>query len=63
MQSLQEPVTIEVQMEVTRYQEFPDDGFVQLHGYVGDYGISLCIPINDRRVKQLKKKKDTHGYR
>lgn len=63
MQSLQEPITIEVRMEVTRYQEFPEDGFVQVHGYVGDYEISLCISLNDRRVKRLKKTKDTPGYR
>lgn len=63
MQSLQEPITIEVQMEVTRYQEFPEDGFAQVHGYVGDYEISLCIALSDKRVKQLKKKKGTPGDR
>lgn len=50
-------------MQVTRYQEFPEDGFVQVHGYVGDYEISLCIPRNDKRMKQLKKQKGAPGDR
>jgi len=45
--------TIRVDLQVTRYQEFPEDGAVQIWGYVGDYEASLWLPINDQRVQRL----------
>ena len=29
--------TMQVVMQITRYQEFAEDGMVQIWGYVGDY--------------------------
>ncbi len=55
MQMDQEPIQIQVDMEVTRYEEYPDDGFVQVFGFVGDYGISVCLPIKDKRVQKIKR--------
>ena len=45
--------TIQADMEVTRYRELPEDGAVQIWGYVGDYEASVWLPINDQRVRCL----------
>ena len=49
--------TIAVDMNVTRYQVFPDDGIVQIWGYVGDYEVSVWLPITDVRVKGIIQKR------
>jgi hypothetical protein len=45
--------TIQVDMEVTRYKEFKEDGAVQIWGYVGDYEASIWLPMVDQRVQAL----------
>jgi hypothetical protein len=50
-----EPVsaTIQVDMEVERFEVFREDGMVQLWGYVGDYQVSVWFPLDDPRVKEF----------
>jgi hypothetical protein len=50
-----EPVsaTIQVDMDVESYEVFREDGMVQLWGRVGDYEVSLWLPLDDARVKRL----------
>ena len=44
---------IQVEMHVSRYQTYPEDGGVQVWGHVGDYEVSVCLPIDDPRVRRL----------
>jgi hypothetical protein len=46
--------TIQVDLEVSRYQEFPEDGMVQIWGHVGDYEVSVWLPVGDERVHLLQ---------
>jgi hypothetical protein len=46
-------VTIPVEMAVTRYREFPEDGMVEVWGYVGDYEVCVHLPLDDDRARQL----------
>ena len=65
MATVQTSATIQVEMEVTRYQVFREDGMVQLWGYVGDYETSVCLPLTDPRVagivppKKGKRRRDS----
>jgi hypothetical protein len=45
-------------MDVTRYRDFPEDGFVQVWGYVGDYEIGVCLPHKDKRVQKLLRREE-----
>jgi hypothetical protein len=45
--------TIQVDMDVESYEIFDEDTMVQLRGYVGDYGISVSLPLDDPRVQRL----------
>jgi hypothetical protein len=47
--------TIQVDLEVSRYQEFKEDAIVQIWGHVGDYEVSVWLPIDDERVRSLRK--------
>jgi hypothetical protein len=53
-----EPVQILIEMDVTRYQDFPEDGFVQVWGYVGDYEVGVCLPHKDWRVQKILRQKN-----
>jgi hypothetical protein len=46
--------TIQVDMQVGRYQEFEEDGMVQVWGHVGDYEVSVWLPITDERLRLLR---------
>jgi hypothetical protein len=48
--------TIQVEMEVGRYREFRDDGMVEVWGWVGDYEVAVCFPVDDPRMRSLKSK-------
>ncbi len=50
---------LSVEMEVTRYQEYPDDGMVQVWGYVGDYEVSVCLESAGPRLARILGKKLT----
>ena len=54
-------VTIQVDMHVSRYQEFPEDGMVQIWGHVGDYEASIWLPLTDQRVQSLLRKRKTEA--
>lgn len=41
---------IQVDLQVTRIQRFPADGFAQIWGYVGDYEVCVSLPLTDPRV-------------
>lgn len=45
--------SIQVDMDVTRYREFKEDGAVQVWGYVGDYEVSVWLSATDPRVQGL----------
>jgi hypothetical protein len=49
----QSNVTIPVEMLVTRYREFPEDGMVEVWGYVGDYEVCVHLPLDDDRTRRL----------
>ena len=49
-----EPITITVEMEVSRFREFRSGGGVEVWGFVGDYEVCLCLPKNDERIRKLK---------
>ena len=53
MQSVPVSRTIQVEMEVTRYQLFVEDEMVVVWGHVGDYEASVCLPLSDGRVQSL----------
>jgi hypothetical protein len=46
--------TIQVDLQVSRYQEFPEDGMVQVWGHAGDYEVSVWLPIDDERVRLIR---------
>jgi hypothetical protein len=48
--------TIQIELEVNRFEEFPEDGMVQIWGYVGDYEVSVWLPLDDERVRLLREK-------
>jgi hypothetical protein len=48
--------TIQVDLQVSSYQEFSEDGIVQVWGHTGDYEVSVWLPIDDQRVGALRAK-------
>ena len=42
---------IQVDMSVTRYRTFPEDGIVEVWGYVGDYEVCVHLPIADAQTR------------
>ena len=57
MPYLQEPIQLMVELEVSRYEDYPAERFVQIWGHVGDYEVAICLPYTDRRVQRLKRQK------
>ena len=51
--------TIQVDMHVTRYQEFPEYAAEQIWGYVGDYEASVWLSISDERVQAAPPRGET----
>ena len=58
MNTVHEPVTIHVDMEVSRYREFRGENLVEVWGHVGDYEVCGFLPKGDERVRKLKGKKE-----
>jgi hypothetical protein len=50
---VQTSATIPVDLEVSRYRTFPEDGMVELWGHVGDYEVCVHLPLTDDRVRAL----------
>lgn len=57
MPYLQEPIQLMVELEVSRYEDYPAERFIQIWGHVGDYEVSICLPYTDRRVQRLRRQK------
>jgi hypothetical protein len=53
MDFLQSSAVIQVDMNVTRYRSFPEDGLVEVWGYVGDYEVCLHLPLEEARSRGL----------
>lgn len=45
--------TIPVDLVVTRFRTFPEDGMVELWGEVGDYEVCVHLPLDDVRLRPL----------
>jgi hypothetical protein len=56
MSFVQSSAVIQVDLSVTRYRTYPEDGMVEVWGYVGDYEVCVHLPINDARVRGLRPK-------
>jgi hypothetical protein len=50
-----------VDLSVTRWQEFPEDGMVQVWGWVGDYEVSVWLPRHDPRLRPILPPKRTRA--
>ena len=57
MPRLQEPIYLQVEFEVFRYTDYPEDKFLQIWGYVGDYEVCISLPYTDRRVQRLRRQR------
>lgn len=50
---VQTNATVSVELAVTRYRTFPEDGMVEIWGHVGDYEVCVHLPLDDERVRRL----------
>lgn len=50
---------IQVDMSVSRYRMFPEDGMVEVWGHVGDYEVCIHLPIHDAQARGLVPDKTT----
>lgn len=57
MPRLQEPIYVQVELEVSRYRDFPEEQQMQIWGHVGDYEVCIDLPYTDKRVQRLKRQK------
>lgn len=44
---------IQVDMSVTRYRLYPEDGMVEVWGHVGDYEVCLYLTMEQAQVRGL----------
>jgi hypothetical protein len=45
--------TIQIDLDVTRYRVFREDGMVEVWGYAGDYEVCVHLPLDDVRLRSL----------
>jgi hypothetical protein len=45
---------IPVDLQVTRYRPYPEDGVVEVWGYVGDYEVCVHLAIADAETRGLR---------
>ena len=57
MNTVHEPITIPVDLEVSRYREFRGEDLVEVWGHVGDYEVCIFLSKADERVRKLKQAK------
>ena len=50
---VQSSAVIQVNLSVTRYRTFPEDGMVEVWGYVGDYEVCLHLPLEEAQSRGL----------
>ena len=55
MNAVQEPTTICVEMEVSRYREFRGEDLVEVWRHVGDYEVCIFLSKADERVRRIKR--------
>ncbi len=55
--TLQEPIQLLVELEVSSYRDFPKERLMQVWVHVGDYEVSIYLPYTDKRVQRLKRQK------
>jgi hypothetical protein len=53
MAFVQVDTTIPIDLAVTRYRTFLEDGMVQIWGHVGDYEVCVHLPLDDARLRPL----------
>jgi hypothetical protein len=53
MSFVQSSAVIQVDLSVTRYRSYPEDGMVEVWGYVGDYEVCVHLPIADAQARGL----------
>jgi len=61
MAFVQSSAVIQVDMSVTRYRPFPEDGLVEVWGHVGDYEVCVHLPLEEARSRGLLGKKTRRG--
>jgi hypothetical protein len=53
MSFVQSAAVISVALQVTRYRLHPEDGVVEVWGYVGDYEVCVHLPVADAKARGL----------
>jgi hypothetical protein len=53
MSFVQSPAVIPVDLSVTRYRTFREDGMVEVWGYVGDYEVCVHLPLEEAQARGL----------
>lgn len=53
MESVETSVVIQVDMQVSRFRPFPEDGMVEVWGHVGDYEVCVFLPLEVARARGL----------
>ena len=53
MRFVQSSATIQVEMTVTRFRTYPEDGTVEVWGYVGDYEVCVFLPFDQAQDRGL----------
>ena len=61
MNAVQEPTTISVEMEVSRFREFRGEDLVEVWGHVGDYEVCIFLSKADERVRKIKRESPRKG--
>lgn len=49
----QADATVLIDLDVTRYRVFDEEGVVEVWGYVGDYEVCVHLPRADARIRPL----------
>ena len=50
---VQSSAVIPVDMDVTRYRSYPEEGLIGVWGYVGDYEVCIHLPLEVARTRGL----------
>lgn len=50
---IQTSAAIKVDMIVTRFRAFPEDGMMEIWGHVGDYEVCIHVPHDDAGAREL----------
>ncbi len=49
--------TIKVDLQVSSYDDYPEDEAIRVHGWVGDYQVFVSLPYSNKEVQKLRKLK------